>query len=134
MEDNRTRAQRWSDNIAIFCGSWGFVFWFMAGIMVWVVLNAFPKMKWDEYPYILLNLFLTVVSTMQSPIIMMSQNRQAERDKDAEQAQAERDREMVRELKAELDIILEKIEEVKSEQRAQAQAQKQQPPRSNPVF
>jgi len=110
-QDLRTRSQRWSDNIAEFCGSWSFVFWFTAGIIVWMLLNTVLVVwqKWDEYPFILLNLFLTVVSTMQSPIIMMSQNRQVERDRLAEQAQAERDREMVKELKAELDIILEQV-------------------------
>lgn len=83
-QDNRTRAQRWSDNIAEFCGSWGFVFWFSFGIFIWVLLNTCMLLfgKFDEYPFILLNLFLTIVSTMQSPIIMMSQNRQVERDRD----------------------------------------------------
>lgn len=85
MKDTRTRAQRWSDNIAEFCGSWGFVFWFSIGILSWVLLNTCLVLfhKFDEYPFILLNLFLTVVSTMQSPIIMMSQNRQVERDREA---------------------------------------------------
>jgi len=82
--DNRSRSQRWSDNIAEFCGSWGFVFWFSAGITVWVLLNTLLVLcaHFDPYPFILLNLFLTIVSTMQSPIIMMSQNRQVERDRE----------------------------------------------------
>ena len=98
-KDNRTRAQRWSDHIAEFCGSWGFVFWFSGTIVAWIVLNTFLLLfgKWDEYPFILLNLFLTVISTMQSPIIMMSQNRQVERD-----------REHVKGLHAKLDKLLEK--------------------------
>lgn len=98
--DNRTRSQRWSDNIAEFCGSWGFVFWFSGAIMVWVLLNTYMILftKFDEYPFILLNLFLTVISTMQSPIIMMSQNRQVERD-----------RETVKGLHAKLDRLMEKL-------------------------
>jgi uncharacterized membrane protein len=98
MKDNRTRSQRWSDNIAEFCGSWGFVFWFSLGIAVWVLLNTYLILftQFDPYPFILLNLFLTVVSTMQSPIIMMSQNRQVERD-----------REMVVDLHTKLDKIIE---------------------------
>ena len=97
--DNRTRAQRWSDNIAEFCGSWGFVFWFSVGILVWVVLNTALVLftQFDPYPFILLNLFLTIVSTMQSPIIMMSQNRQVERDRD-----------MVKDIHAKLDTLLER--------------------------
>lgn len=98
--DKRTRAQRWSDNIAEFCGSWGFVFWFSAGIVIWVLLNTYMILftKFDEYPFILLNLFLTVISTMQSPIIMMSQNRQVERDREA-----------VKGVHAKLDKIMEKL-------------------------
>ena len=97
--DNRTRAQRYFDNIAEFCGSWGFVLWFSVGILVWVLLNtAFILFtKFDEYPFILLNLFLTVISTMQSPIIMMAQNRQVERD-----------REMVKDIHVKLDELLNK--------------------------
>ena len=55
-------------------------------VTIWIVMNVIAitsKWRFDEYPFILLNLFLTVVSTMQSPIIMMSQNRQVERDRDA---------------------------------------------------
>lgn len=83
-KDTRTRSQVWSDNIAEFCGSWGFVFWFSGLISAWIVLNTCLVIfnKWDEYPFILLNLFLTIISTMQSPIIMMAQNRQVERDRE----------------------------------------------------
>jgi uncharacterized membrane protein len=100
MTDNRTRSQRWSDAIAEFCGSWGFVFWFSFAILVWVLLNTCLILfsQFDAYPFILLNLFLTVVSTMQSPIIMMAQNRQVERDRD-----------MVRDLHAKLDKLLDKV-------------------------
>jgi uncharacterized membrane protein len=110
MNDNRTRSQRWSDNIAEFCGSWGFVIWFSAGILVWVLLNTYMILfgKFDEYPFILLNLFLTVVSTMQSPIIMMAQNRQIERDHEQERIQAERDRQTLQILGDKLDRLLEK--------------------------
>lgn len=100
--DKRTKSQRWSDNIAEFCGSWGFVFWFSFGIFVWVLLNTvlFLTKHFDEYPFILLNLFLTVISTMQSPIIMMAQNRQVERD-----------RETVKGLHCKLDILLHNTKE-----------------------
>jgi uncharacterized membrane protein len=82
--EKRTRAQRWSDNIAEFCGSWGFVIWFSIGITFWIIINTCFILfnQFDPYPFILLNLFLTIISTMQSPIIMMSQNRQVERDRE----------------------------------------------------
>jgi uncharacterized membrane protein len=109
-KDNRSRAQRWSDNIAEFCGSWGFVFWFSIGIVVWVSLNTWMILfkKFDEYPFILLNLFLTVVSTMQTPIVMMSQNRQVERDKERDAALAARDRETMIGLHTKLDKLLDR--------------------------
>ena len=99
MTDARTRSQRWSDNIEEFCGSWTFVFWFSGIIFAWMLINTYMVLftKFDPYPFILLNLFLTVISTMQSPIIMMSQNRQVERD-----------RENVNGLHVKLDKILEK--------------------------
>jgi uncharacterized membrane protein len=98
-KDTRSRSQRWSDNIAEFCGSWGFVFWFSGLIAAWILLNTALVLfhKWDEYPFILLNLFLTVISTMQSPIIMMAQNRQVERD-----------RQYVKDLHEKLDKLLQK--------------------------
>src|SRR5277367_5825360 len=80
VNDTRSQAQRWSDNIALFCGSWGFIFWSLVIIAVWMLLNG-TVFHFDIYPYILLNLMLTVVSTMQSPVIMMAQNRQEERDR-----------------------------------------------------
>lgn len=67
-----------------FCGSWGFITWFSGGSAAWVVVNTawlvFGR-EFDPYPFIALNLVLTVVSTFQSPLIMMSQNRQVERDR-----------------------------------------------------
>lgn len=99
-KDTRTRSQRWSDYIAEFCGSWLFVFWFSGLVFAWILLNTCLILfhKWDEYPFILLNLFLTIISTMQSPIIMMAQNRQMERD-----------REHVQGLHDKLDKVLEKL-------------------------
>jgi uncharacterized membrane protein len=96
--DKRTNSQRYSDNIAEFCGSWGFILWFSLIIFAWMLVNTYLVLftQFDPYPFILLNLFLTVISTMQSPIIMMSQNRQVERD-----------RENVNGLHAKLDRILE---------------------------
>jgi len=107
-KDTRSREQRWSDNIAEFCGSWGFVIWLSAFIAVWVSLNTWLILthKFDEYPFILLNLFLTVISTIQTPIVMMSQNRQVERDNERDAALAQRDREMIVGLHTKLDELL----------------------------
>lgn len=109
-QDIRTRSQRWSDNIAEFCGSWGFVIWLSLFITVWVSLNTWIILthKFDEYPFILLNLFLTVISTIQTPIVMMSQNRQVERDNINIALQNQRLREEVNGLHVKLDKLLQK--------------------------
>jgi uncharacterized membrane protein len=102
-QDRRTRAQRYSDRAAEFCGSWHFIFIFSGAIVVWIILNTLLIVfgRFDEYPFILLNLALTIISTMQSPLIMMSQNRQTDRD-----------REMVFHLHDKLDRLMEGQESI----------------------
>ena len=92
-----TRAQRMADVVTEFCGSWTFIIAFSILTGGWIALNSLLILfgVFDPYPYILLNLFLTVVSTFQSPLIMMSQNRQMERDREAVQG-----------LHAKLDLLL----------------------------
>ena len=96
--------QRAADAVASFGGSWTFVGLFAASMLVWVGLNAFLLMSrgttFDPYPYILLNLFLSMLAAIQAPIILMSQNRQSEKDR----ITAEHDYEV--NLKAELEIML----------------------------
>ena len=80
-----TRSQRAADAVTAFCGSWTFIAIFAVGTIVWVGLNA---VEWffqpfDPYPFIFLNLVFTVVELFQGPLIMMSQNRQMDRDRDA---------------------------------------------------
>jgi uncharacterized membrane protein len=79
-----TKADRLADNIAKFGGSWKFIIWFGVFLAVWIVWNtiAFTKhIHFDEPPFILLNLCLSFIAAFQAPVIMMSQNRQASRDK-----------------------------------------------------
>lgn len=106
MKEKLSRAQRISDAVTLFCGSWTFI---AIGVIVtggWVLYNQLcGNTAFDPYPYILFNLVLTVVSTFQSPLIMMSQNRQIERDRQAELAAAELDRELVLGLHIKLDEI-----------------------------
>lgn len=77
-----TRSQRAADAVTEFCGSWTFIGAFSALTAGWIVLNSVLILvgRFDPYPYILFNLVLTIVSTFQSPLIMMSQNRQREID------------------------------------------------------
>ncbi|MBL8344675.1 MAG: DUF1003 domain-containing protein [Rubrivivax sp.] len=99
-----TGGQRAADAVASFGGSWVFVGLFAATMGCWVVLNAVLLVHrgntFDPYPYILLNLFLSMLAAIQAPIILMSQNRQAQKDR----AASEHDYEI--NLKAELEIML----------------------------
>ncbi len=74
--------QRAADKIAKFAGSWGFIFSFVAVLVLWMVINVLMASNaFDAYPFILLNLVLSCVAAIQAPLIMMSQNRQEEKDR-----------------------------------------------------
>jgi uncharacterized membrane protein len=111
--------QRAADAVASFGGSWTFVGLFAATMLAWVGLNAFllasAAKTFDPYPYILLNLFLSMLAAIQAPIILMSQNRQSEKDR----VTAGHDYEV--NLKAELEIMLlhEKIDLLRDTQWAE---------------
>lgn len=78
-----TIGQRTADRIARFAGSWGFIFSFTALLLFWMFGNNLMKDNaFDAYPYILLNLVLSCVAAIQAPLIMMSQNRREERDRE----------------------------------------------------
>ena len=73
---------RASDAVARFAGSWAFIFSFVAVMVIWMVLNVLMGMRaFDAYPFILLNLVLSCIAAVQAPLIMMSQNRQEEKDR-----------------------------------------------------
>ncbi|MBK9797665.1 MAG: DUF1003 domain-containing protein [Holophagaceae bacterium] len=111
-----TFGQRAADKVATFGGSWTFVGIFAAVMLFWVGVNAFLLMNrgktFDPYPYILLNLFLSMLAAIQAPIILMSQNRHSERDR----ISAEHDYEV--NLKAETDIMLlhDKVDQLRERQ------------------
>ena len=77
------RSDRVADKVAAFGGSWTFIIIFASFLVIWIVINslAFLGMQFDPKPFILLNLILSFIAAFQAPIIMMSQNRQAARDK-----------------------------------------------------
>ncbi len=78
-----TLGQRWADKVATFGGSWTFIIIFFAILAIWVVLNVWVlnEKPFDPYPFIFLNLVLSCLAALQAPIIMMSQNRQEEKDR-----------------------------------------------------
>jgi uncharacterized membrane protein len=85
LEESRSLGERVADRIAAFGGSWTFILLFVVVLVAWVVLNSLVLARrgraFDPYPYILLNLFLSMIAALQAPVIMMSQNRMAARDR-----------------------------------------------------
>ena len=94
-----TFGQRVADQVAAFGGSWTFILLFMGFLIVWIIVNSIMGKPFDPYPYILLNLFLSMLAALQAPVIMMSQNRQAAKDR----LDAQHDYEV--NLKAEMEIM-----------------------------
>lgn len=77
-----TIGQKAADSIAKFAGSWAFIFSFTGALVLWMIVNVLLAAKaFDPYPFILLNLVLSCVAAIQAPLIMMSQNRQEEKDR-----------------------------------------------------
>ena len=82
-EAKMTKGDRFADKLSEIAGSWTFIFLFIAFLLGWIILNTVVLVEGeaiDPYPFILLNLVLSCVAALQAPIIMMSQNRQAEKD------------------------------------------------------
>jgi len=85
-DDNQptTLGQRIADKVATFGGSWTFIISFSIFLLLWILTNIFwlANKGFDPYPFILLNLILSCIAAMQAPVIMMSQNRQEEKDRE----------------------------------------------------
>ena len=83
-EQEITFGQKLADKVAEFGGSWGFIIFFMTFLVAWILLNVFwlSNHGFDPYPFILLNLILSCIAAIQAPVIMMSQNRQEEKDRE----------------------------------------------------
>ena len=81
--ENLTNGQLISDKVAQFGGSWKFIITFFILLIIWIVFNvlAIGIYKFDPYPFIFMNLVLSCIAALQAPIIMMSQNRQEEKDR-----------------------------------------------------
>ncbi len=113
FEEKLTVGQKIADKIAAFGGSWTFILIYLCILFLWILANSYLLLRWgkpfDPYPYILLNLFLSMLASIQAPIILMSQNRQATKDR----LEAAHDYEV--NLKAEFEILglHEKIDELR---------------------
>jgi uncharacterized membrane protein len=82
-QQNLTTGQKVADKVASFGGSWTFIISFGVFIFIWITINVFwlVNKSFDPYPFILLNLILSCLAALQAPVIMMSQNRQEEKDR-----------------------------------------------------
>jgi uncharacterized membrane protein len=115
LEARQTWGERLSDRVAKFGGSWAFITIFLGMLIVWVVLNTVALTHFgggfDPYPYIFLNLILSMLAALQAPVILMSQNRQAARDRLAASLDYEVN------LKAEVEIMAlhEKLDRIRVE-------------------
>lgn len=105
---------RLADTVARFGGSWSFILGFLAFLLIWAITNAFllGRDAFDPYPFIFLNLVLSMLAALQAPIIMMAQNRQAEHDR----IDALHDYEV--NLKAEIEIMAlhDKLDQMRNDQ------------------
>jgi CRP/FNR family cyclic AMP-dependent transcriptional regulator len=82
IEEDMTFGERIADRVASFGGSWTFIIIFSAAIIIYTAINiGLGRAAWDPYPFILLNLFLSMLAAIQAPVIMMSQNRQDTKDR-----------------------------------------------------
>lgn len=82
VDEGQSLGQRAADWVARTAGSWKFIIWQSCLLLIWVALNIVSIIQhWDPYPFILMNLLLSLQAAYTAPIIMMSQNRQAERDR-----------------------------------------------------
>jgi uncharacterized membrane protein len=99
-EETITLGQRMADHVATFGGSWRFIGLFGLFLVIWISVNVFVfyNKGYDPYPFILLNLILSCLAAIQAPVIMMSQNRQEEKDRDRSK------KDYMINLKAELEI------------------------------
>jgi uncharacterized membrane protein len=126
FDESLTVGQRLADKIAVFGGSWTFILLFLSLLLGWIVLNTVILTQlstpFDPYPYIFLNLILSMLAALQAPVIMMSQNRYAAKDRVA----ATHDYEV--NLKSELEILAlhQKIDTLREQQWTELVAMQQE--------
>jgi len=106
IEEETTFGEKIADAVARFGGSWTFIIWFGIVLIIYTVINiGLGKNAWDPYPFILLNLFLSMLAAIQAPVIMMSQNRQDQKDR----LRGELDFDVNRRAESEIQVLAEKL-------------------------
>jgi CRP/FNR family transcriptional regulator, cyclic AMP receptor protein len=124
IEDEYTFAERVADEVASFGGSWTFIITFAIVLVVYTCINVVLKSKaWDPYPFILLNLFLSMLAAIQAPVIMMSQNRQDKKDRLRNELDFDVNRRAeaeIQNLSRKLNLLTDKLDDVESIVREQS--------------
>lgn len=109
IEEQETAGERVADSVARFGGSWAFIITFGVFLTGYTIANiVLGKAAWDPYPFILLNLFLSMLAAIQAPIIMMSQNRQDKKDR----LRSELDYDVNRRAEAEIQLLAHKLRQM----------------------
>ncbi len=121
MKEKRTLGQYAADKMTEWVGSWAFIILLLVFMGIWIAVNLYAWfMVWDPYPFILLNFVLSTLAAIQAPIILMSQNREAERDRLTARYDYEVDRRAeaeVADMQRDLDEIKHMLKEIKKELR-----------------
>jgi len=116
IEQEATFGERVADAVAGFGGSWTFIISFLSGLAVYSAVNVvLGRRAWDPYPFILLNLMLSMLAALQAPVIMMSQNRQDTKDRlrgELDFAVNRRAESEVQELARKLNAIVDKLDDL----------------------
>jgi uncharacterized membrane protein len=111
-KESLTPGQRIADTVASVMGSWKFIIWQTIFVLIWMTLNVIGFIRhWDAYPFILLNLIFSTQAAYAAPIIMMSQNRQSERDR----IQAQDDYQCNLEAKQEIELLQIQLNKIETE-------------------
>jgi uncharacterized membrane protein len=122
IEEQSTWGQRLADSVAQFGGSWSFIILFAVVLIVYSAANILLRNRaWDPYPFILLNLFLSMLAAIQAPVIMMSQNRQDIKDRLRSELDFDVNRRAESEIQSlshRLSLLLDKVEDVEDLLRA----------------
>jgi uncharacterized membrane protein len=116
IEEQQSFGERIADSVARFGGSWSFIIMFAIVLIVYSTLNvALRGRAWDPYPFILLNLFLSMLAAIQAPVIMMSQNRQDAKDRLRSELDFDVNRRAeseIQSLSQRVSLLLDKVEDV----------------------
>lgn len=116
IDERETFGQRIADKVASFGGSWAFIITFAVTLITYTLVNILLRGKaWDPYPFILLNLFLSMLAAIQAPVIMMSQNRQDQKDRVRSELDFDVNRRAETEIQAlsrKLNLLVEKVDDL----------------------